>query len=211
MIRHQKFCWNPFQVNCYLLYTESGEGWLIDAGAGNAEELEELDHFMRSKGITLSRLLCTHGHVDHVYGSYILSERYGVVPEIHQDDYFLYQSAPQQAELFGMPPVEMPDVRTLRPGELLLGNERIEAVHLPGHSPGSLGFYLPGMNILFAGDVIFKQGIGRTDLPGGNYSQLINTIQEQIISRMDDATVIYPGHGPETTVGEEKHQNPFLT
>lgn len=211
MIHLQTFCWNPFQMNSYLIYNQDREGWLIDAGLSNQQEFDELRAYLTDNNITLTRVLLTHGHIDHVCGCSYLFDHYGLIPELHQADHFLYYSAGAQAEMFGLKMNELPEIKHLEPGNLDLGSDRIEAIPLPGHSPGSLGFFLPGEKLLFPGDVIFRQGIGRTDLPGGDYATLLQSIRSGILDRMDADTRICPGHGPETTVGQEALDNPFLT
>ncbi|NOY36498.1 MAG: MBL fold metallo-hydrolase [Chlorobi bacterium] len=210
MIQTHTFCWNPFQVNSYLLFDDSGEGWLIDSGAESEDDLAGLDDILRQKNVRLTRVLLTHGHVDHVLGCARMVERYKVFPELHPADHLLYRKAVEQGSMFGLRINNLPEVRPLEPDDLFLNDSLIRAIRLPGHSPGSMGYYIPESKILFAGDVIFKHSIGRTDIPGGDYNELINSIRNEILGKMEDETLIFPGHGPETTVGEEKLFNPFL-
>ena len=211
MIHLQTFCWNPFHMNSYLICNQDHEGWLIDAGLSTRQEFDELRTYLTDNKINLTRVLLTHGHIDHVCGCSYLFDHYGLLPELNQADHFLYHSAGAQAEMFGLKMNDLPEIKSLDPGNLDLGSVRVEAIPLPGHSPGSLGFFLPGEKILFSGDVIFRQSIGRTDLPGGDYGTLLQSIRTGILDRMDADTRIYPGHGPETDVGREVLDNPFLT
>lgn len=197
-----------FAENCYVIGDrDSGDAVLVDPG-------EEADLFLarlRTEGLTLRAIWLTHAHLDHVAGVAAVKRATGVPIWLHPDDRALYDAAPQQARvLLGLelPPLPPPD-HAIVPGEpLRVGTAAFEVRHVPGHSPG--GVALVGDGVAFVGDAVFAGSIGRTDLPGGDTETLLRSIQEQLLT-LPDATVLYPGHGPETTVGRERRTNPFLT
>lgn len=209
----QKFEFNPFPVNTYLLWDEtSKEAVIIDAGCYYPEEREKLQNFVNQHQLVVKRLIATHLHLDHNFGSPFASRVFGVPLEAHKDDEFLLSAMKEQAEMFGMslPEPPVPIGNYLKEGDrVTFGRYQLEAIHVPGHSPGSLVYYNPDEGVAFAGDVLFRSSIGRTDLPGGSYEQLINGIRKKLLL-LPDETVVYPGHGPETTIGFEKTNNPFL-
>ena len=162
-------------------------------------------------GLDIEAIWLTHAHLDHVAGVSEAVERTGAPVWLHPDDRFLYEAAPQQGAAFGVPidPLPAPD-RELRPGEnLALGDLKIEVLHVPGHSPGHVAFWIPAARAVFSGDCLFAGSIGRTDLPGGDYETLMASIGKELLPLGDDVAV-YSGHGPLTTIGEEKATNPFL-
>jgi hydroxyacylglutathione hydrolase len=205
------FSFNPFQVNCYLIYNESGKCIIVDASCYEESEKEELSSFMESKNLTPVMLLNTHGHVDHIPGNFHFSGQYSIPIAMHKDDLFLIENAVEHGSFFGFE-ISKPPEPTIFPihGDTIsLGSKKLEVRHAPGHSPGSVLYYSPDDKFVITGDVIFSGSIGRTDLPGGDYDVLMNSIRKQILTLPDD-TVIYPGHGPYTTVKAEKLRNPFL-
>jgi glyoxylase-like metal-dependent hydrolase (beta-lactamase superfamily II) len=202
---------NAFQENTYLLYDQTGECILVDAGCYSPEEKTAIDNFLLSNKVRLTKLINTHCHVDHVLGMAYLAEKYK--PEIwaHQDDLKLLTEARKHGIIFGFD-VEQPPVATgyLEEGkDIVFGNSRLQVFHVPGHSPGSVALYSREANFVIVGDVLFKGSIGRTDLPGGNYDQLMKSIFTKLMSLPPD-TVVYSGHGPSTTIHEEALSNPFL-
>ncbi len=195
-----------FQMNCYLVADEeTREGVLIDPG----DETERLLEMVRSEGVTVQALLLTHGHVDHVMRAQEVKEALRVPLYAHRADLELIQAAPQQAAFFGLEPGPVPVVDgELKEGEdFRAGSLVFQVLHTPGHSPG--GIVLVCGNCAFVGDTIFAGSVGRIDLPGGDGRQLARSIRTQIY-RLPDETVLYPGHGPATTVGEEKSSNPYV-
>lgn len=206
------FTFNPFQENTYLLYDHTKEGVLIDAGCLYPNEEQALQQFITEQGIVLKHLLNTHLHIDHVFGNAFVAQTCGILPEAHTADEFLLQTMPAQALLFGIHyPVKVQKLGNyLNEGDTIsFGENTLQVLHVPGHSPGSLCFYAPENGILIAGDVLFQGSIGRTDLPGGDYGTLINGIQKKLLT-LPPETVVYCGHGATTTIGEEKQYNPYL-
>jgi glyoxylase-like metal-dependent hydrolase (beta-lactamase superfamily II) len=197
-----------FAQNCYIVADRAaGEAVLVDPG-------EEADLFLArlsSERLRLAAVWLTHAHLDHVLGVGIVKQRTGVPVWLHPADRPLYDHVPQQVRtLLGAEsdPLPPPD-RAIVPGEpLVVGRYRFETRHVPGHSPGSVALISPGVAIV--GDVLFAGSVGRTDLPGGHGPTLIASITNQLLT-LPDETVVYPGHGPETTIGEERRSNPFLS
>lgn len=212
MIYVEKFIVNPLRENSYLLYDETGECILVDAGFYYGEEYDELDTFIRRKELRPVALVNTHCHFDHLMGIGELRKKYDLKFYCHPDDVFLIERSSVQAEMFGftMDAPGAPD-GFVREGEpVKFGDSSLEVFHVPGHSPGHVVFYSAQDKFLMAGDVLFYGSIGRTDLPGGNYETLINNIRNKLLV-LPEETRVYSGHGPETSIGFEKFNNPFLT
>jgi len=193
------------QTNCYIL--QSGkEALIIDPG----DEPDRIRKFMADLGAKPSLIVATHTHFDHVLGVESLKAETGAPFSIHKDDLPMLeamQARVQQFMGFNVPPPPKVDSFLKHGDQLTLGNETIRILHTPGHSPGSIS--LAGKGYVFTGDALFNQSIGRTDLPGGDYQTLIRSIREQLFV-LDDNTLVYPGHGPETSIGDEKLVNPFV-
>lgn len=204
---------NPFQENTYVVWDEATmEAAIVDCGALFPQEEERIDVFVNDNNLKIKHILNTHLHLDHCFGNAWAAERYGVLPMAHEDDETLLARMGEQARMFGLPF----EVRTeklggyLKDGDVLtLGENRIEVIHTPGHSRGGLCFYIPSAGWLISGDSLFEGSIGRTDLEGGSYATLIKSITERLMTLPED-TVVYPGHGSYTTIGDEKKSNPFL-
>jgi len=195
-----------FQMNCYLVADEeTRDGVLIDPG----DETERLLELVQREGVTIRALLLTHGHVDHVMRAQEVKEALGVPLYAHPNDMELIQAAPQQAAFFGLEPgpVAVVDGELKEGVDFRAGSLTFKVLHTPGHSPG--GVVLVCGNTAFVGDTIFAGSVGRTDLPGGDARQLAQSIRSRIY-RLPEETILYPGHGPTTTVGEEKSSNPFV-
>jgi hydroxyacylglutathione hydrolase len=196
----------PLQVNCYVaVCPETGEAVAIDPG----DEAPLVIDLVEKEGSSLNQILLTHCHADHVGGVKGLAEAMGAPVRIHQADRFLLEGAVEHGRLFGLeieaPP---PPDGYLEEGDTVrFGRQTLEVIHTPGHSPGGICFL--GHEGIFVGDTLFAGSIGRFDLPGGSYEQLIDSIRSKILT-LDESTVVYPGHGPATTVGHEKHTNPFF-
>lgn len=204
---------NPFQENTYVVWDEvSKEAAIIDCGALFPQEEERIEKFITENNLKVKYLLNTHTHLDHCFGNAWAAERYGVKLMAHADDEALLSQIGMQAKMFGLP-IEVKTVKLggyLNDGDvLMLGENRIEVIHTPGHSRGGICFYIPSEGWLVSGDSLFAGSIGRTDLEGGSYATLIKSIQEKLIT-LPEETVVYPGHGPYTTIGDEKTNNPFL-
>ena len=200
------FVVGPLEVNCYILGCErSGEGIVIDPGDDAPEVLEAL----KDAQLSLKYILNTHGHFDHIGGVKRIKEATGAPFLLHEADLFLVEALTEQAMMFGMEPQESPEVDGfLNDGdEVDFGSYRVLVVHTPGHSPGGVCFHMGDK--LFSGDTLFAGSIGRTDLMGGSYEGLIRSVRTRILPLGDEVRV-YPGHGPETTIGWEQLYNPFL-
>lgn len=211
MIHVRKFVVNPISENSYVISDNSGEAVFIDPGFLSDDEKETVKKYISENSLKPVRMICTHCHFDHILGVEYIRDRYGLPFECHADDAFLAVRSSQQAAMFGFPmnDIEKPDSFIRDNEHIKFGNSELKAIHIPGHAPGHLVFYSEENNILFAGDVLFYGSIGRTDLPGGNYDELINNIKNKLLT-LPDETIVYSGHGPETTIGFEKRNNPFL-
>lgn len=212
MLHLKSFTFNPFQQNTYLIYDDEKTAYIIDPGNSNNAEHTELKNFITDKGLQLKRLLLTHAHIDHVLGNRFIFDTYGLLPEVHEKDLFFIQRMPESATMYGLnvDPSPFP-VKYLGEGDIVaLGKYTFSCLYTPGHSPGSISFYNAENKLLISGDVLFKGSIGRSDLPMGNHDTLIKSITEKLIPLGDDVKV-YSGHGPATTIGSERQNNPFLT
>ncbi|MDR0465721.1 MAG: MBL fold metallo-hydrolase [Deltaproteobacteria bacterium] len=194
----------PLETNCYLVVNGS-EALAVDPG-GDPSELVE---FLKQKGLKLVCILNTHLHFDHILGNAALAKATGAPIRLHQDDLFLLDGA--SARRRGVPEAEKFEYQTLDPGEITLAGLRIAVIHSPGHSPGSLSFYFPDQGVLFSGDVLFYRDTGRSDLPGGSRPVLENETIRGKLYQLPDQTLVYPGHGPSTNIGEEKRENHWVT
>jgi hydroxyacylglutathione hydrolase len=212
MAEVKSFVNNPYQENTYILYDETGECVIIDPGMYTATEQNVVVNFMKDNNLTPVLLLNTHCHIDHVLGNKFVFDKYGLKPKFHEGELPVLTAvvayAPQMGIRYEISPI--PEEYLPETGTIKFGNTQLELIFAPGHSPAHLCFYDKAANILIGGDVLFRMSIGRTDLPGGNFTQLMDNIETKLFVLPDDCTV-YPGHGPETTIGFEKQNNPFLT
>lgn len=210
MLSIETFEFNPFSENTYLLYDETGEAVVIDAGCYEREEEKELSDFIEQKRLIVKAIWNTHSHIDHILGSYYVKDRYKVPMLTHRIDEQMLRMGKISAQMYGLP--RFTDVAAdgyINEGEQLkFGNQSFDVLFVPGHAPGHVAFYHRQQKVLFGGDVLFYRSIGRSDLPGGDHNTLIESIHKKIFTLPDDV-VVYPGHGPTTTVGEEKVENPF--
>ncbi len=211
MLTIKKFTFNPVAENTYILYNEAKDAIIIDAGFYFDEEKQKMQDFVNINGLSLVQLLNTHAHLDHVFGNKWIYENYGLELFLHPNEEQVLQFAPQSAQIWGMPfeNYEGPFHFLENNDVVKLGEDELEVLLAPGHSPGSICFYCKKQKFLIGGDVLFRESIGRTDLPGGNHAALVESIQNQLFVLPDDVTV-YPGHGETTTIGHEKMHNPFL-
>lgn len=207
----ESFTFNPFQENTYVLYDDTKQCVIIDPGCSDKQENQELQNFIQAKGLTVARLLNTHCHIDHVLGNKFVADTFGVPLEIHEEDLQVLRAVPTYSAAYGFPQYQevLPE-KFLKEGEhVKFGETELEVLFTPGHAPGHVVFYHPGTKVVIGGDVLFQRSIGRTDLPGGDFETLLQSIRAKLFTLPDDVTV-YPGHGPSTTIGEEKTSNPFL-
>jgi hydroxyacylglutathione hydrolase len=205
------FTFSPVQENTYVVYNQSGECCIVDPGCYFGNERNELKEFIQSSGLTPKYLLNTHCHLDHVFGNKFIHDTWGLTLHLHEKEKPVLDYAPTFALSWGLPFDNYKgDLLFLREGDAIrLGTDTLQVLFTPGHSPGHICFYCPAQQFVLGGDVLFRQSIGRTDLPGGNYDTLIASIRTQLFG-LPDEVVVYPGHGPETTIGYEKVNNPFL-
>jgi hydroxyacylglutathione hydrolase len=211
MITIQQFTFNPYQENTYVLYDETGECVIIDPGMHNGPEQNELVSWIRETGLKPVLLLNTHCHIDHVFGNKFVFDQWGLKPQFNKGELPVLQAVPGYAPQMGMN-YELspePEVFLGESGTVAFGNSELELIFAPGHSPAHLCFYANEDDFLIGGDVLFYSSIGRTDLPGGNHQQLLNSIRENVFV-LPDSVKVYPGHGQPTTIGFEKKHNPFL-
>lgn len=209
-----KQTFNPFQENTYVVYDETSECVIFDPGCYTQEEKDSLVQMIEEHGLNPVRLINTHCHLDHIFGNKFVAEKYNLPLEIHEGEVPVLEAALPSAAMFGLPlpqgPLSPEPGRFIEAGEEIpFGKTRLKVLFTPGHSPASLSFYCEEDDFVIAGDVLFLGSIGRTDLPGGDFNTLIQSIKTELFPLGDQVTV-YPGHGPETNIGYEKQHNPFL-
>lgn len=211
MIHIKAFTFSPISENTYVLYNDKGKAIIIDPGCYFPAEQETLKKFITDTGLTPVQLLNTHCHLDHVFGNKWVHETYGLELYIHPNEASMLELAPISGERWGLPFQNYTGpLHFLNDGDtVLLDDTAIQVILAPGHSPGSICFYLPNQGDLIGGDVLFRGSIGRTDLPGGDSETLLTSIREKLWV-LPDETVVYSGHGIKTTIGYEKRNNPFL-
>lgn len=212
MLKIAVFPVNPLQVNTYVVYEPKGECVVVDPGCVSANELERIVQFIDKNELTVKMIVATHGHVDHIAGVDALMEHFSVPFAVSSLDQQIVDMAPQYAEMFGFNLTTAPvvDVDLSQCEAISVGESRIEVIATPGHSQGQVTFWLPQEKVILPGDTLFRESIGRSDLPGGDYSQLMTSILKKIVPLGDDVQVL-PGHGPATTIGHETMFNPFIT
>jgi hydroxyacylglutathione hydrolase len=211
MLTIKSFEFSPIQENTYILYNEFNECAIIDPGCYFDEEKEALSEFIKQEDLKPVLLLNTHCHLDHVFGNKYVAEQYGLTLHLHKDEVPVLQFAPTSGLMYQMPFDNYQGAfNFLEKDDIIrIGKDELKVLYTPGHSPASVSFYCQAQEFVIGGDVLFRQSIGRTDLPGGNLETLLQSIRTQLFVLPGD-TVVYSGHGPETTVSYEKANNPFL-
>ena len=211
MLKIKSFTFNPYQENTYLIFDDSKEAVIIDPGNYEAYENESISKFIDENKLQLKKIILTHCHLDHCLGNKYLNEKYGAELLIPFDERDLYKNVENIATLFGFANYSHLDENKYlkEKDKIEFGNIKLDVLFLPGHSPGHLAFNYKKENICFSGDVLFYNSIGRTDLPGGDYDTLINSIKNKLFLLNPD-TIIYSGHGPKTILKNEMKNNPFL-
>jgi glyoxylase-like metal-dependent hydrolase (beta-lactamase superfamily II) len=211
MFQIKAFTFNPVQENTYILYNEDKECIIIDPGCYFDAEKEELKSFINAHKLQPKFLLNTHCHLDHVFGNKFIAEEYKLTLNAHSLEKEILEMAPASGLMFNLPfDNYQGDVIYLAEGDVIsLGDDQLQVIHAPGHSPGSICFYCEKQHFIIGGDVLFQNSIGRTDLPYGNHQDLLKSIKEKIFMLPENVKV-YPGHGLETTIGAEIKDNPFL-
>jgi hydroxyacylglutathione hydrolase len=210
MIKVQIFTFNAFQENTYLLHDETRECVIIDPGCYEKEEKEELTSFIEINNLKVVALINTHCHIDHVLGNAFVKEYYKVKLGLHKIEDFTLRAVKSYASNYGFSQYHeaFPDYFLEEGDKVKFGNSELDILFVPGHAPGHIAFYNKKENICIGGDVLFSGSIGRTDLPGGDFDTLIRSIHNKIFP-LGDKMVIYPGHGPNTTIEKEKLHNPY--
>lgn len=207
------FEFNPIAVNTYVLYDKTGECVIIDAACFYPDEQRELFNFINNKNLVIKHVLNTHLHFDHLFGVNFIEKQFEVQMKAHKADEFLLTSIKDQLASFGFTPKDdyTPTIgKYIDEDDIIeFGNQKLSIMHVPGHSPGSIVFYSQENGIVVSGDVLFNGSIGRTDLFQGNHNQLIDEIKTKLLTLPGD-TIVYPGHGPATTIKREIKSNPFL-
>lgn len=212
MINVKSFEVNMLQENCYVVSDDSKECIIIDCGAYYNGESEAIISYIRDNNLTPVHLVGTHGHLDHHLGDHAIHEAFGLLPEVHRQDSELTLHLDRQAEeMFGItlsyPNLSLGDELDEDEG-LSFGHHHFRVIHTPGHSHGSVCLYCEEEKVLFTGDTLFRSSIGRTDFKEGNMMLMIQSLRS--LAQLPDSTVVYPGHGPSTTMGYELQTNPFL-
>lgn len=211
----KQFVFNPFGVNCYILSNSNGEAILIDPSASNAREQAALADYIKTENLKVCRNLNTHLHLDHVLGNAFVERTYGIKAEAHKDDEFLLGLQNEQAQMFGLPCNDIAPAlgKNLDEGDIVeLAEIKLQVIHVAGHSPGGLAFYCATLGevngqkappLLFPGDILFAGSRGRSDLYGGDELALVSGIKSKLLT-LPSETIVFPGHGPFTTIGDEK-------
>ena len=204
------FTFNPFQENTYILYTDSKDAIIIDPGCYFTEEQETLLSFLNDNQLNPVMLLNTHCHLDHVFGNMFIHKQYGLELHLHTDDEVTLKHAPDSGKMFGLdfngytgPLHYLSENQTIK-----INDDTLKIFHTPGHSPGSISFYCEKQGFVISGDVLFRESIGRTDVPGGDFDTLINSIRTKLYT-LPGETIVYSGHGGPTTIQYEIDNNPY--
>jgi glyoxylase-like metal-dependent hydrolase (beta-lactamase superfamily II) len=210
MLTVKKFTFNPIQENTYILHDETRQAIIIDAGCYSKQEQDTVRNYLEKNDLELVLALNTHCHIDHVVGNAWIKQTYGVPLLMHPAEADVLRAVPLYAHLYGFSQYQTsePDKFIDETQQLHFGNSTLDILFVPGHSVGHLAFYSKEQNCCISGDVLFENSIGRTDLPGGDYDTLVNSIYK-VMYKLPDNTLIYSGHGNETTIGREKKYNYF--
>ena len=205
------FVFNTFLVNCYLLYEPGGEAVIVDAACYSKAEQDQVASFLTENRLTLVRNINTHCHIDHVLGNGFIEERYGIRPEYHKDGEHFFVTAKEIGLSFGYTLGRIPEAKGyLEENDVIrFGQSELKVLFTPGHAAGSICLYCEKDGFVITGDVLFRETIGRTDLPSGDFNLLMNSINTRLFT-LPEETVVWPGHGPETTIGYEIRNNPFI-
>lgn len=211
MLHIKTFTFNPYQENTYVIYNDAKECIIIDPGMHNYQEEQLFQSFIDSHELRPIALVNTHGHIDHVLGNRFIYETYGLMPQFHENELPLLVQVQNYAPQMGIryEPSPIPETFLTTDDKIEIGDESLSLLFAPGHSPGHLCLYSAEHKFLIGGDVLFHRSVGRTDLPGGNHQQLMESIANTIYT-LPEETTVYPGHGPTTTIKEEKELNPFI-
>lgn len=206
-----RLVFNPLQENTYVVWDSTLQAIIIDAGNSSERENTMLENFIAEKGLQPVAAVNTHGHFDHLLGAEFVRSRYGVPFVMSSKDEFLLRGASTSAELFGVRSGDMPELDEDLEGKdvFTFGQTTLQVISTPGHTPGHVALYEPQSKVLFTGDTLFRESIGRTDLPGGDYSWIMRSIIDKLLP-LGDEVKVYPGHGEESSIGHESMYNPFI-
>lgn len=212
MLHISYFTFNAFQENMYIIYNDEKQCWIVDPGMYDNSETQELIDYISKEQLHPMGIINTHAHLDHIFGVQAIIDAYKIPFSLHEKELPVLKQAMNAGALWGFPmsSVPQPDHFIDEHKTLILGVDTIHVKFTPGHSPGSIIFYYPDGKWAIGGDVLFAGGIGRTDLPGGDHQTLLNSIHTQLFT-LPDETTVFPGHGPATTIGQERLYNPFLS
>lgn len=212
MIKIGVLPFNPFQENTIVVSDHTGACIIVDAGNYSAQEDARLSKYIMDNNLTPTMAVNTHGHVDHILGVNYVKQTYGIPFALHGKDQFLVESAPTHGAIYGFQVEQIPSVDIDLEGEtsLSFGETTLTLIQTPGHTPGHICLYNAENKILLTGDTLFRESIGRTDLPGGDYSWIMRSILDELMPLGGDVR-FYPGHGMESTLGHEALYNPFVT
>ena len=208
----QVFTFNQFFENTIIVFDKTKECVIIDPGCYTISEKDTLQKYISINNLIPVKLINTHCHIDHILGNNFIAKTYDLELEMNANDMELIKSSNEIAQLYGFTDYEMSPLpkKFLNEGDTLeFGNSQFKILFTPGHAPGHISLYSAKDGLLISGDVLFNNSIGRTDLPGGNYDLLIESIKNKILT-LNDNTIVYCGHGPSTTIGNERLNNPFL-
>lgn len=213
MLKIKQFVFNPFGECTYLVIDEATlDAIVVDPGMADPDELKRFDDFITENHINIKEIVNTHLHIDHCFGANYVKDKYGVPVAAHINDTTLGDNIAGQARMFGIRGEHanvMIDSPLAEGDTVTIGTEKLEVIHTPGHTQGGICLYSPKGKFLISGDTLFKGTIGRTDHPGGNHEQLVESLNNKLLNALPDDTLVLPGHGPATTIGQEKKSNPF--
>jgi glyoxylase-like metal-dependent hydrolase (beta-lactamase superfamily II) len=212
MIHIESLVFNSFQVNTYLVWDETGECLVVDPAFYSEHETSTFESFLNQNSLKLTGQVNTHCHVDHVLGVSYIKTQYGIPIRAQREESSILANVPLMGDMFGLTVEPIPGIDQYLEDQdtVRVGNHLLQAIHVPGHSRGSLAYHSSEGNFVITGDALFQGSIGRTDLPGGDYDQLIHSIRSRLLVLPPD-TMVYPGHGPPTSIASEIDDNPFLT
>lgn len=213
MLQLKTFVFNPLMVNCYVIWSDNGDCAIIDPSCYYEDEQNNLVHFIESNRLQVKHIIITHYHFDHMMGAHFVTNKFSVPLSIHKDYVYLAGNfdISSQMQFFGFDIKKPPKPKVLleEGDEVHIGKEVLKVIHIPGHSPCCISLYAEKSFFIITGDILFKGGVGRTDLPLSDINKLLNGIKHKLFT-LPDNTIVYPGHGEETSIGEEKKYNTFV-